>query len=55
MHNYSDVGSSIKLGGQVSSDVGGGHNLLPLFNIGLTDLPKPGRLLRPCYVLLGSK
>ena len=36
----SDVGSCLKLGGQVVMWVG--HNLLPLVGIGLTDLPNPG-------------
>ena len=38
-YRISDVGSYTKLGGQV---VMWGHNLPPLVEIGLNDLPKPG-------------
>ena len=38
---YSDVGTYLKLGGQVVMCVWG-HYLPPLVEIGVTDLPKPG-------------
>ena len=39
----SDVGSYLNLVGQVSFFFwGGGHNLPPLIEIGLIDMPKPG-------------
>ena len=37
---HRDVGSYLKLVGQVVI-WGGGHNLPPLVEIGLTDMPKP--------------
>ena len=45
----SDVGSYLKLGGQVVMCVcvGGGQNLPPLVDIELTDLPKSGWAIAP--------
>ena len=47
-----NLGSYLKLSGQVVMR-GGGHNLPPLVEVGLTDLPKPGRqmLILPTHLL----